>query len=196
MHSMPSAKPVEIETFEAWVDQWGDRLYQRALLGCGDAGVAEDLVQETFIAAWECRDQFRGDSQVSTWLHGILMHKLQDWWRRQSVRRRYQAEMPEEEMPEAQLFDAQGHWLTPPADFSPERLCEQLDFWHWLETCLAHLSPRQQVLFRRHLFAADDAQTLCKDFEISATNLRVLLYRARLKMRQCLERAGWRPGDT
>ena len=69
---------------ERWVDQYGDYLFRFALSRLPDSAVAEDLVQETFLAALHARENFKGRSSVTTWLTGILKHKIIDHFRKES----------------------------------------------------------------------------------------------------------------
>ncbi|HVU15880.1 MAG TPA: RNA polymerase sigma factor [Candidatus Didemnitutus sp.] len=65
-----------------WIDAYGERLLRSAYLLCGDRAEAEDLVQDTFLAAFESRQSFRRESTVYTWLHGILLNLSRKYWRR------------------------------------------------------------------------------------------------------------------
>ncbi len=75
---------VQLSNPEDWVDQHGDYCFRFAVLRVHDSEVAQDLVQETFVAALEARDRFAGRSAERGWLVGILKHKLIDHFRRTS----------------------------------------------------------------------------------------------------------------
>jgi len=96
---------------ETWVDQHGDSLYRYALFRVRQVQVAEDLVQETFLAAIGAKDSFAGPSAIRTWPFGILKHKIIDHIRKIS-RERPQEEIESVSNLSADLFDQQGRWKT------------------------------------------------------------------------------------
>jgi RNA polymerase sigma-70 factor, ECF subfamily len=160
-------------------------LLRYAALQLRNREAAEDAVQETLLAALAAEKSFAGRSQLRTWLTGILKHKIVDSIRRTS------REQPVETEPSAdewdRLFDASGHWREPPQDW-PEQALESKQFLAALEQCLAALPARtsQVFLMREHLgFATPD---ICKELGITATHCWVLLYRARMALRECLQR--------
>ncbi len=181
-------------TLAQWVSDYGDRLYHRALLKTGDPDVAADLVQETFLAAAQQMGGYRGESTPSTWLHGILAHKVADHWRRHERAPEPQGDALDESL-EAAFFLEDGHWASPPARFDPERCCADTEFWTWLLRCLDALPQRQRSLFLQHLFSKRPVEAICAGLDLNPGHFRVLLYRARLKLRACLERAGVTPGE-
>ncbi|NIR14014.1 MAG: hypothetical protein GWN86_08695, partial [Desulfobacterales bacterium] len=67
---------------EAWVDQYGDYLYRYAISRIHEPAVAEDLVQETLLAALQGKEGFKGRSSEKTWLTGILKYKIVDYIRK------------------------------------------------------------------------------------------------------------------
>lgn len=152
---------------------------------------AEDAVSDTLLAALEKPQSFAGSSQLSTWLVGILKHKLVDQLRRHAR----EAALPEGEDAEdldALLFDDTGHWRTAPADWNvqPEALCRQRQFLAVLDACVEKLPPTQGRVFMMREWLELDTEEICKELAISTTNLWVLLHRARLRLRDCLQ-VGW-----
>ncbi len=176
-----------------WVDEYGDRLYRQALLKLGDEGVAADLVQETFVAAWQQWDRFEGRSSPSTWLHGILHHKIVDWWRKH--RELVQDPQTTPDAVEATLFDERGHWVQPVQRWDPEQACCRDEFWHWLQRCLEQLPAPQVAAFRLESFSRQTPEAISQALGIKPGHFRVLLHRARLKIRACLQQAGITPED-
>ena len=67
-----------------WVDAYGDYLYRCALQKVRDPAIAEDLVQETFLAALKSQKSFQGKASEKNWLVGILKNKVMDFWRKKS----------------------------------------------------------------------------------------------------------------
>jgi len=173
---------------EAWVDEHGDALFRYALFRIQDAQVAEDLVQETFLAAIRGKDSFAGRSTVKTWLFGILKHKIIDHIRKIS------RERPEENIETiADLankdFDDRGGWKYQPSEWTtnPSLLFQQQEFWHILQTCLSELPPRLNQAFTLRELDGLSAEEVRKILGVTPTNGGVMLHRARLRLRECLE---------
>lgn len=169
-------------------------LYRLALLQLRDKAAADDATQETMLAALEGIDRFRSEASVKTWLFAILRHKVVDVLR---VRGRYVPPLREDSNAELDvtgfdtLFDAEGCWAAPKDIWAdPETVVERKAFFKALEACLTTLPPRtaRAFLMREWLdFAPAEIST---ELDVSAGNLRVLLYRARMQLRLCLD-VGW-----
>lgn len=157
------------------------------MLQLRNADAAEDAVQEALVAALAGESNFAGRSNLRTWLTGILKHKIVDTIRRQSRER--PAAGPEGEAAEFDaLFDRRGHWEEPPGPWpQPEGALEQKQFRAALELCLQGLPERtaQAFMMREHLGL--DTAEICKELGITPTHCWVMLYRARMALRQCLE---------
>ena len=180
---------------ETWVDQHGDALYRYALFRIRDVQVAEDLVQETLLAAFRARESFASRSSVRTWLFGIAAHKVRDLKHKIIDHiRKISRERPQEDIESfrglsGEVFDEGGGWKAGPSNWTadPALLFQQQEFWEILQICLAELPPRlNQVFTLREL---DDLSTeeVRKILQVSATNGGVMLYRARMRLRECLE---------
>jgi RNA polymerase sigma-70 factor (ECF subfamily) len=173
---------------ETWVDQYGDYLYRFALSRLRDRAAAEDLVQETFLAALHARENFKGRSSVTTWLTGILKHKIIDYFRKES--RNQPVEDVESFNPTLDdFFDEKGKWKIRPSKWTtnPMELYEQKEFMKILRLCLSELSGRLAQVFTLRELEELSTKEICKVFDISATNCWVMLYRARMLLRRCLE---------
>jgi RNA polymerase sigma-70 factor, ECF subfamily len=175
------------------VAQHRDYLYRYALLHLRDASRAEDVVQETLLAAVETGDRFSGRSSLRTWLTGILKHKIIDVFRKQSREAPVASSAGEGESDEefADLyFDKQrtDHWHTFPQTWGdPERTLEDKRFWEVLDQCSEQMPPQiARVFYLRELMGLETDE-ICKELSITATNCWVMLYRARMSLRQCLE---------
>lgn len=181
---------------EKWVVDYGDYLYRYALSRVQDPATAEDLVQETFLAALRAQGGFRGQSSERTWLTGILKHKVIDHIRRKSRERPVNdIEASVDSLDER--FDDKGHWRVGPAKWTvnPRKLLEQKEFWTVFYSCLSKLSDRlAQALVLREMdgLSSDEIR---KIFNISETNTYVLLHRARMRMRRCLN-VNWLEKET
>ncbi|MGE5190457.1 MAG: sigma-70 family RNA polymerase sigma factor [Gemmatimonadota bacterium] len=171
-----------------WVDRYGDYLFRYALPRVRDRAQAEDLVQETFLAALRQRGSFSGASSEATWLVAILKHKIVDHFRRQS-REAPRAAGDGSDPPGNDPFDANGHWAAGPAEWgaNPADLLRQKDFLEQLARCLAGLNPVQANAFTLREIEGEAPGEICKVLNVTETNLWVILHRARMRLRRCLE---------
>jgi len=176
--------------FRTQIEAQRPYLLRYASMELRNSDAAEDAVQETLLAALAAESSFAGRSNLRTWLTGILKHKIVDSIRRSSRERPLEATDGESTVEDFDaLFDETGHWQERPQAW-PEHALEEKQFLQALEKCLAALPPRtgQVFLMREHLgFETDD---ICKELGITATHCWVLLYRARMSLRDCLQR-GW-----
>jgi RNA polymerase sigma-70 factor (ECF subfamily) len=183
----------QIENPENWVDQYGDFLYRFTLSRIKDPSLAEDLVQETFLAALKARKNFQGRSTTRTWLIAILKHKIVDHIRKQV---REQTSDKLESMSNATVndpvdssFNDEGDWRIRPSKWAidPMKLYDQKEFLDVLYNCLGELPERQAEAFMMREIDGFSTEEICKVLNISATNSWVMLYRARMWLRRCLE---------
>lgn len=165
-------------------------LLRIARLQLRNESVAEDVVQDTLIAALEGADRFAGNSAVRTWLVGILKHKIVDQIRRGSREVAMVVEIADgAEGDFDSLFDASGHFIESPREWGdPERSLEQKRFYEVLEICLDGLSPNLGRIFLMREFLGLETEEICKDLKITSTNCWVMLYRARMALRACLDK--------
>lgn len=149
---------------------------------------AEDAVSEALLAALEKPQSFQGTAQLRTWLTGSLKHKVIDQIRRHgreiSTHRDDDGDADLDEL----LFDHTGHWREAPADWGqPAATLQQRQFIEVLDACIEHLPGQQGRVFLMREWLELDSEEICKETGISSTNLFVLLHRARLKLRECLQ---------
>lgn len=170
-----------------WVDVHGQVLYRYALARVRRPDVAEELVQETFLSGLKSRDRFQGRSTERTWLTGILRHKILDHFRARS-RGLPEVDPGNHEDALSALFDARGNWITPPDRFTIrlESLVEREEFWAVFEGCLDRLAERARHAFVLRVLEDEEVEAICNILHVSATNLYVILFRARTQMRHCL----------
>ena len=174
-------------------------LLRVAVLQLRDNDVAEDVVQDTLVAALQGASGFSGRSSLKTWLTGILKHKIVDVIRRKGREPAF-ASLDEESRLEDldALFDETGHWENPPADWgNPESALSQQQFMVVMQMCLEKLPPNTARVFMMREVMELEGDEICKELAITSTNLWVILYRARIALRQCLEQ-NWfaSPGRT
>jgi RNA polymerase sigma-70 factor (ECF subfamily) len=169
-----------------WLDEHGDALYAFAMARVRDPHVAEELVQESLLAALTAAAEFTGRSAERTWLIGILKHKLIDHVRRQ-LRERPLTPDTGVDRPD-ELFDRRGHWKVSPGSWGhdPQALVERAEFRDVLARCLRRLPARvAQVFWLREAEEVETAE-LCERLKITPVNAWAILHRARIGLRRCL----------
>ena len=172
------------EDFRSRVERERPYLLRYAGLQLRDPHAAEDAVQETLLAALAGEAGFGARASLRTWLTGILKHKIIDAIRRMS---REAPALADDEF-EA-LFDERGHWVEMPAAWAdPGAALEQGRFFAALERCLARLPQKasQAFMMREHLGL--ETSEICKELAVTPTHCWVLLYRARMALRECLSK--------
>jgi RNA polymerase sigma-70 factor (TIGR02943 family) len=173
--------------FADQLEEHRGKLLRYARLQLRNDAWAEDAVSETLLAALERPQAFSGRSQFATWLIGILKHKIIDQLRRRSREEplSWELEADHEELIE---FQPNGHFAQPPADWGdPEEALRQDQFLRIMEACVEQLPAQMGRVFLMREWLELESEVICKDLAISATNLWVLLHRARLRLRACLE---------
>lgn len=171
-------------------------LLRYALAQLRDGEAAEEAVQETLVAALEGLGSFGGKSSLRTWLTSILRFKVIDSQRRAIAERsRLEpidfAAAADDEAWLDEVFDETGHWREPPRAWSdPEAALEQRRFWEAFERCLDALPPAGGRVFFKRAVLGEETEAICKDEGITASNCWVILHRARIQLRACLE-ANW-----
>ena len=168
-------------------------LLRFARLQLRDAGAAEDAVQETLLAALLGSQNFQSRSSYKTWLISILRNKIIDIIRGQSREVPATALADDEagdDLLAESLFDRRGHWqeaAKPGRWADPEASFEQRQFWAVFEACLDHLPAKTARVFMMREFLGFETDEICKEAGISSSNCWVVLHRARLGLRTCLE---------
>ncbi len=164
-------------------------LVRYAILQLRDPHLAEDAVQETLIAAIENSGKFSAQSSLRTWLVGILKHKILDLLRKRA--REPQLNVPEGEDENElidTLFKENGHWAEPPQTWgNPEQSMENSHFWEVFEQCNRRMAANSARAFMMREFMDMSTEEICQELAISTTNCWVLLHRARLALRECLD---------
>lgn len=188
------ARIVEIESHRPY-------LVRYALAQLREPEAAEEVVQEALLAALEAIGSFQGQSTLRTWLTSILRFKIADHQRRvvQDRARFQDAGDAEDEAWLDELFDETGHWRDPPQAWTdPEAAFEQRRFWEVFERCLGRVpGAGGRVFFQREVLG-EETDAICRAERITANNCWVILHRARISLRACLELHwfGERAGDA
>lgn len=173
---------------EQWVDLYGNYMYRYALARVAEPETAQDLVQEALVAALQAFERFQGRSSIKTWLIAILKRKIVDHYRRASNR-----QMTDDIEAVAnnvdKMFNDTGHWRVAPNEWTvkPDVAFEQREFMDVLYKCLSGLPARLAEIFMLREFEELSTTLICERLSISESNSWVMLYRARMQLRQCLE---------
>ena len=163
-------------------------LLRYASLQLRNRDAAEDAVQEALAAALAAEAGFAGRSNLRTWATGILKHKIVDAIRRAAREQPLAAEDDAGDFDA--LFDERGHWHEHPHAWpAPDGALQEKQFLAALQRCLEALPPRtaQAFLLREHMGL--ETAEICKELGVTSTHCWVLLYRARMALRQCLEKS-------
>jgi RNA polymerase sigma-70 factor (ECF subfamily) len=163
-------------------------LLRFAQLQLRNDSMAEDVVSETLLALLEKPDNFEGRSSLRTYATGILKFKIIDVLRKRG--REVQLDpLDEQSMDDAldALFAKDGHWQDPPAAWQqPEKSLEQRQFFEKLQICVDRLPARTGRVFMMREWLDKEVDEICAELGITANNCGVMLYRARMQLRECL----------
>jgi RNA polymerase sigma-70 factor (ECF subfamily) len=176
--------------FASSVESHRPYLLRIATLQLRSRDAAEDAVQETIVAAFVGRAGFDGRSTLRTWLTGILKHKIVDAIRRRQREPVAEASLANEvELDDFEgLFGPDGAWQEAPADWGdPEAALGRREFMEVLDRCLDGLPPNTARVFLMREVMGLSGDEICKELRITPNNLWVILYRARMSLRECLQ---------
>jgi RNA polymerase sigma-70 factor, ECF subfamily len=168
------------------------RLMRQARLAVHDAAHAEDLVQDTLVAVLQQWSGYRGDAALSTWAIAILRHKVADWYRSPTAKRERQ--LPEEgeaalDAALADQFDETGHWREAVPEWQqPEQENERKQMMQTLDGCLSCLPLQTRRVFMMREWLGFETDEIREQLGLSADNVRTILHRARLSLRDCMQR--------
>lgn len=191
--------PDMIWTDPVFLEDLRRQMLKFATLQLRDAHLAEDAVQEALIGAMKNASSFNRTASLKTWVFAILKNKIADTFRQRQrlveASRLMTADQEEEDLDE--LFDRKGFWQ---ADERPgkwngaDTAVEDAQFWRIFEACLENLPGKQARVFMMREFVEMESHEVCEAVGITVSNLNVILYRARLRLRECLENR-WFSGE-
>lgn len=172
-----------------WLAEHGDYLFRYARRRLYTDELAEDAVQECLLAALKSHGGYAGQSSERTWLTGILKHKIVDLIRKQAREVTAPAGQDEDGNDDwERLFDQSGHWVDTLRDWgNPESELEKSRLRLILDECFRRLKAAQARIFSLRELSGLSNEEICKELNISQTNAWVLLHRARLSLRECLD---------
>ena len=177
-----------------WVDEHGDYLFRYALMRLRDETLAEDLVQETLLAAIQSLASYGGKSTERTWLTSILKHKLVDFYRKSSR----ETPLDETELDLSgfdNFFEREDQWtnhwnprLAPRGwTNNPEAVFEQNEFFDVFQNCMSKLPERVAHVFALREMDGFESGEICEILSLSSSNFWVMMHRARMSLRRCIE---------
>ncbi|MGD9590623.1 MAG: sigma-70 family RNA polymerase sigma factor [Pyrinomonadaceae bacterium] len=178
----------------SWVDEHGDSLFRFAMVRLRDETLAQDLVQETLLSAIQSLDSYQGRSTERTWLTGILKHKIIDHYRKH----KNQVQITDEETDLSgvnKFFERpdawDGHWVIKlrPVDpeQSPDQAMERSEFWDMMNNCLSALPAKIANVFTLREVDGLTSEEICELLCLSPNNFWVIMHRARMQLRRCVE---------
>ena len=183
---------------DKWVHLYGDYLFSLAAMKTGNNELAEDLVQETFLSAIKAKETFRGNSTEKTWLTAILKNKIIDHYRKKDILKNADDYLADTQQGFHNSFfsSAQndfGHWTkeASPQEWANETADASVnykEFFRIVRSCIDKMPSRFVPVFLSRFIDEEDAEVICKEFNISTSNYWVIIHRAKVLMRSCLEK--------
>ncbi len=177
---------ISTATIRSWVELYSDNLYSWAIHKTASKETAEDLVQETFLAALKSLEKFKGESSPKTWLFAILNNKINDHYRNS-----YRKPTINNDAIFEELFDENSQWKLgerpqPWADVS-DNLSDNEDFNKTLKDCLNKLPENWFIAVHLKYIQDENSEAICQELGITVTNLWQIIHRSKLQLRKCLE---------
>jgi RNA polymerase sigma-70 factor (ECF subfamily) len=170
----------------AWVEEYTQDLFSWALHKVSDAELARDLVQDTFLAAAEKIDGFRGESSPKTWLFSILNYKIIDHYRKKINQ---PVSLDNDSL--LSFFSENGDWRKEkrPVDWHEEEshLLDNDEFREVLARCLDELPEKWNASVRLKYLMSKSGEEICQELEVTPTNLWQIIHRAKVQLRDCVE---------
>lgn len=175
-----------------WVDKHADFLYNYAASRINSSEAARDLVQDVFLAALERVSSFEGRSTERTWLTSILRNKIIDIYRKRNSASVEIAGLVKAESDLQDFFETNGHWVNEhrplPAWEHDVDLVRSKEFEKILEQCMKKLPHVWMSVFTMKHLDEDSAKTICQKLNITQSNYWVIIHRAKLNLRACLQK--------
>lgn len=184
---MSSNQKIHILSPDLWIDNYADYLFNYTIVRVNDTDIAKDLVQETFFAGLKSAKNFQGKSTERTWLVSILKRKIIDYYRKINSKKG-QAEV---RMNFYDNGENEGSWIeerVPQSwDNETEKTIETQELKHQIDSCIEALPEKYGMVFRMKTIQGFETDEICKELDITASNLWVIIHRARTQLRKCME---------
>jgi len=186
--------PEKIAVLKEWVNSYSDDMLSWAVYKTSDRQTGEDLVQETFIAAFKSFDSFKQKSQPKTWLFSILNNKVNDYHRKKFRQQTFTESALRQEDKNSginDLFDSHDKWKKnrEPHSWSheEENLLDNQEFRTVLQGCLEELPGNWCTAIHLKYMEEKDGRVICQELGITPSNFWQILHRAKLRLRECIE---------
>ena len=170
-----------------WIDLYADYLFNFTISRVNDREMAQDLVQETFLAGLKSMKNFKGEANERTWLISILKRKIIDHYRKiNSIKGKAEVRITSNNDSETE-----GDWLeervADPFDKTAEDTMQNTELGEAILNCLSKLPEKQSEVFRMKTIEGIETEDICNELNITASNLWVIIHRARTAMALCLK---------
>ncbi len=176
--------------FKQWVNDYSDLLYGYTVQRGMDTEPAKDIIQDTFLSAWRSMDTYKREVSVKNWLFIILKSKITDHYRKSSTK--LAVETIEREHQDHTYFDAADHWkdgvCPEPWQVHFDNKIEVKEFYHILKNCSKKLKEIQTTVFMMKYMDGLESEDICRVLSISSSNYWVLIHRAKVQLRACLQK--------
>lgn len=173
-------------TVASWVSDFSDQLYSWALHKTGDQVISEDLVQETFLSAYQSIKSFRGQSQPKTWLFQILKNKIIDHYRKAS-KQKWVRSLSDTFL---SVFDTNGNWQATGTESQWDNEVHLLDDRAFIDTlgvCMEDLPDSWRMAVELKYLSAKKAREICQELDITTSNYWQIIHRAKVQLKKCLD---------
>jgi RNA polymerase sigma-70 factor (TIGR02943 family) len=175
-----------------WIEKYSDALFKFARVRVGDRETAKDLVQETFLSALQNIESFRGESSQETWLTAILKNKIIDYYRKRKTANSVPLIDEDGTSELDKYFDEEGEWKSSAGpvswNASGYQILRSKEFLEILQRCLSKLSDHGRSIFVSKYLDELDSEEICKQLDLTSSNYWVIMHRAKLQIRQCIEK--------
>ncbi|MBD0400859.1 sigma-70 family RNA polymerase sigma factor [Flammeovirga sp. EKP202] len=172
-----------VDNVSEWVNDYSDELFAWALKRTQNVHLSEDLVQDTFVAAYQSVERYKGESSPKTWLHSILKHKMMDHFRKEKVKEKYENQ--------SAFFQKNESWdkhnnptLWSTMDVT---LLDNPGFNEAFASCLEKLPQKWKTAVVGKYLTDKKADDICKELSITTSNYWQIVHRAKLNLRNCIE---------
>ena len=172
---------------DGWIKNYSDALYAYTMQRVKDAATAQDIVQDCFLSAWRARETYKGQASEKNWLYSICKNKIIDYYRKQG---RNKVDLVD--VTEGNYFDDAEHWTNEAAPknwgIDHNKTLEGKEFNSILGSCKKKLKQLHEMVFNLKYLEDMTSEEICKALDITPSNYWVLLHRAKLQLRACLEK--------
>jgi len=175
---------------DTWIDVYSDQMLGYAITRVQDRDLAKDLVQESFFVALRSRQTYRGELSEKNWLYLILRSRILDHYKKKKEVTESQLQNNRNDEGEGDNFLENGAWKadTAPKEWNADRMVESKEFMVVLNKCRSRLTDMQQSVFTLKFIDGETSEDICKELDITSSNYWVLVHRAKLQLRSCLEK--------